>query len=89
MSPWCAAALAQFNAAHGTSTFRLGMTKADRYMPTHKERLWWKSGLFENHQPWPGERLRNEKAKCTTKTCPYLYVSPRPKAPSNDEMEEW
>jgi hypothetical protein len=70
--------LAQFNAAHGTSKFWLGMTKADgatkRCTPNHKEWLWWKSGLFENHQPWLGG---SEKAKCTRETCPYLYVPPR------------
>ena len=83
--------LAQFNAAHRTSKFWLGMTKADKCTPTHEERLWWKSGLFENHQPWPGG---SEKAKCTWKTCPYLYVWPRPGATgngkiNNDKMKEW
>ena len=68
--------LAQFNAAHGTSTFRLGMTKADRYMPTHKERLWWKSGLFENHQPWPGG---NEKGKAPRKHAPTCTSRPVPR----------
>ncbi len=78
--------LAQFNAAHGTSEFRLGMTKVGKCTPKRKERLWWKSGLFENHQPWPGG---SEKAKCTWKTCHYLYVWPRPEAPGSDKMKEW
>jgi hypothetical protein len=82
--------LAQFNAVHGTSKFRLGMTKADektnQCTPKHGKWPWWKSGLFENHQPWPDG---GEKAKCTWKTCPYLYVWPRPEAPGSDEMKKW
>jgi len=70
--------LAQFNAAHGTSKkFRFGMTKADEktnlYTPKHKERLRWKSGLFEDHQPWLDGK---EKAKCSRGKCPYLDVPP-------------
>jgi hypothetical protein len=84
--------LAQFNAAHGTSKkIPLGMTKADKKTtnlctPKHKERLWWKSGLFENHQPWPDD---SDKAKCTKETCFYLYDSPRPGGGDTEKMKEW